>query len=276
MDYYVLSFEIVLLLLMFGYVDSQVNKVHSFIVSMLPLGFRLGIQVKAYGLRDFFGDFWNNYDLLNFGVMFLCVAMRGYWIRIVYTLQLGDVKDNEFVNLYDISQFILLENGFSSVNSLLIYLRAFKFFALNNRFRTFKMVWQRAALDLWAFWCLLFITLFSYTSAMYVAFSLRVSTFSTFSDSFLMIIQYMVGAYNLEEMQAADGFLGTFYVLTFMLQVYFCLMNIPMIILGDSYSWAYHQKPRKELMWHVRKEIHEFLKENISYLRKAEEKKTSG
>ena len=122
----------------------------------------------------------------------------------------------------------------------------------------------------------LFITLFSYTSAMYVAFSLRVETFSTYFDSFLMIISYMVGAYNMGEMRDADAFLGTWYVLTFMLQVYFCLMNIPMIILGDAYSWAYRQKPdKKGLMPRVRQTITNSVVENISFLKAAHDRQVA-
>ena len=75
--------------------------------------------------------------------MFIVVFMRGYWINIVSSLQINNVQDSEFVNLYDISQFILLENGLNSVNSLMIYLRAFKFFQLNARFNTFQTVWMK-------------------------------------------------------------------------------------------------------------------------------------
>jgi len=255
-DYFVLTFEIVLLMLMFNYVEVQAQK------------------VRAFGLREYFEDFWTSYDLVNFAVMFVCVGLRGYWIFEIYHLELNKIRDNEFVPLFDWGQFLLFENGMQSVNSLMIYLRAFKFFQLNPQFKTFQDVWSRAGADLWAFWCLLFITLFSYTSAMYVAFSLRVDTFATFFDSFLMIISYMVGSYNMDEMRDAEPFLGTWYVLTFMLQVYFCLMNIPMIILGDAYSWAYRQKPdKKGLMPLVRETITTSIIQNVSYLKAAHDKR---
>ena len=256
-DYFILTFEIVLLMLMFNYVEVQTQK------------------IKAFGLKEYFEDFWTSYDILNFVVMFICVGMRGYWIYVVYHMELTKVTDTKFVNLFEIGQFLLVENGMNSVNCLMIYLRAFKFFQLHPRFKTFQDVWMKAAPDLWAFWCILFITLISYTCAMYVCFSLQVEQFKTFGDSFLMIISYMVGAYNLEEMRD-DGhwMLGPFYVLTFMIQVYFCLMNIPMIILGDAYSWAFRQKTeRKTLMVLVRKEIATYVVQNIECLRKAEEEK---
>ena len=111
---------------------------------------------------------------------------------------------------------------------------------------------------------------------MYVAFSLRVETFSTYFDSFLMIVSYMVGAYNIDEMRDADPFLGTWYVLTFMLQVYFCLMNIPMIILGDAYSWAYRQKPDKNgLMPQVRETIEDSIIENVTFLKEARDRRVA-
>jgi len=252
-DFFILSFEVLLLLLMLNYVEVQFQKIRNF------------------GLKEYLEDFWTLYDIFNMGTLFTCNGMRIYWVYEVYSLKLQDITDDEFINLHNLSHFVILENSMNSINSLMIYLRAFKFFQLNPRMKTFQNVWGRAGPDLLAFWVLLFVILFSYSSAMYVAFSLKLKNFKTFGESFMMIIQYLVGSYNVDEMREADGFLGVFYVLTFMLQVFFCLMNIPMIIIGDAYIWAYKQKHKKELTYYVREALRDTAEESIPALRKKKE-----
>ena len=100
-------------------------------------------QIKSYGFKVYLSDFWTCYDIANMGILFAVVGMRCYSLIKLMDIDLQNVPNDKYLNLFDLSQVMRQEQNVNSVNSIMMYLRAFKFFQLSPRMKQFQDTWTK-------------------------------------------------------------------------------------------------------------------------------------
>ena len=104
------------------------------------------MQFQMYGFKAYITNFWTCYDMANFGTLFAVVGMRMYSMITLMDMDIVNVPSWQFINLFDLSQIMTQEQNVNSVNSLLMYIRAFKFFQLSPRMKQFIDTWDKVPL----------------------------------------------------------------------------------------------------------------------------------
>lgn len=225
-----------------------------------------------YGFKAYITNFWTCYDMANFGTLFAVVGMRMYSMITLMDMDIVNVPSWQFINLFDLSQIMTQEQNVNSVNSLLMYIRAFKFFQLSPRMKQFIDTWDKAFWNLVAFWTMMLIILLSYAAAGYVLFGTKLSNFKTYGECILTIVQYMVASYNLDEMEEKSGVVGVLFIVGFIMSIYFVLMNIPMIVLGEAYDFQMNliaAGTKRDLPTDVRQDLYNRLENCIPCIKSA-------
>jgi len=249
LDIIVLLFETQLLIMQCVFLNSNYQK------------------VKRVGVVNFVRDFWMTFDLVNNLILFVVFFIRATWLVGVLGIDFGKVQKDEYVDLISIASQVTTESKVNAFNALMMFMRVFRFMNLDPFMAVFRSTLERASQSLAAFWSMLILVMLAVASACFVAFGRQVAGFRTLMDAIISLFRYSAGDYNFKEMAEVQPFLGPLFTLSYMVLIYFCLMNMFMSILAECYAAEIRSgsAASDELMAKIRADLYRTMEHLFPY-----------
>ncbi|XP_065358834.1 polycystin-2-like protein 2 [Calliphora vicina] len=195
------------------------------------------IQYSRMGAKLYFSSVWNFLDIL--------VLMLSY-LSLIYNLlhpwYMSDIlnqikaKSYEFVSIDYICYWNLLYIDMMGICVFLVWIKIFKYISFNKTMLQFSTTLKRCAKDLFGFAVMFFIVFLAYAQLGLLIFGSSHPDFREFGVSVITLMRMFLGDFDYQLIEEANHVLGPIYFLTYVLFVFFILLNMFLAIINDTYG----------------------------------------
>lgn len=198
------------------------------------------MEIAAEGF-GYFKHLWNFLDVTNLVIFLVVICLRLYTCDMVYgvlgvTEQLEELKATTFPNLQKIAFLMNQESNLNAFNAMIMWLKFFKYCQVSRRMSFLLRIMARASTDIFFFMLMFFIFFLGFAQAGYLAFSVNVDDFRTFSYSLLTLFKSIVGDLDYDKLADANSVYGPFFYIVYYVTVLLILLNVFLAILNDAYT----------------------------------------
>lgn len=201
---------------------------------------KTGLKYAGYG--------WNIVDVIIMVLFFanLILRMQTYAQVSMQDVFSPDVVGHpeKFMPFSLVLPSLILSNRILCFLVLICWIKVFKYLCLVGYFRLLVRVLERCAHELVIFSLLLLVIFFGFAVAFFVALGDDDETFSTLSNSFLVLFFMLLGGFQVDVNWFKPGAsqLKPIIFLCYIILVYFILFNVFMAIVLDAYTmvWMLH------------------------------------
>ena len=186
---------------------------------------------------------WINY-LLFFGV--LVIRMRNDSIVTDRLVSIGELSemddpylnDNDHVPMYSLGFYYRIAMWMNAVNSMLTWVKMFKFLNYFPQLQILTSTMMYAALPLGWFLFVFFIIMMGMGQGFHIAFGFDVKDYQTISSSLLSLLRMAVGDFDYTELEDSHYMVGPLMFWIFIVLVYFILMSVFIALIAEAYEEA--------------------------------------
>ncbi|XP_066150967.1 polycystin-2-like protein 1 isoform X2 [Euwallacea fornicatus] len=195
------------------------------------------IREIIYFKGRYFLRVWNYIDITV--ILLTCqIAVSTEYMRTVivpdikktlnHPTHYGNLENAKVVNqVVKISEATLL---------FFVYLRTFKYLNFNRRMSQLNNTIRRCAKDILGFSVMFFVAYFAYAELGYLVFGNQVEDFRSFGRSMFTLLRTILGDFDYETIQKANSVVAPIYFLTYIMLVFFILINMFLAIINDTYA----------------------------------------
>ncbi|XP_055851359.1 polycystic kidney disease 2-like 1 protein [Episyrphus balteatus] len=194
-------------------------------------------NVVSKGFMNIFGSIFNLLDSL--------VLLIGYSAVVYITWHTFYLKSILKKYEQDYEQFLSLDiifywNGLfidqMGIFIFIVWIQIFKYTKFNKTMMQFITTLQRCAKDLIGFSIMFSIVFIAFALLAVLIFGSTHSDFCNFSKAILTLMRTVLGDFDFDKLEAANRFLGPIFFISFIIFVFFILMNMFLAIINDTYS----------------------------------------
>jgi len=185
----------------------------------------------------YFGDLWNYIDWANLIILYIVIGIR-FWSHsnISKFTPLIDSEAVTYIDFPPIASFSTKELNISAFNFFLVYFKIFKFLGSVPRMNSILKTCSNAAFDLWLFSVMAVIVLTGFAAAFYTCFGSSVGQYKTIGSALSGLLLTSLGDINYSDLVDANGVMAPILFYSYILMVFFILLNMFLAILNDSYA----------------------------------------
>ncbi|XP_034044494.1 polycystin-2 isoform X2 [Thalassophryne amazonica] len=217
-DYFVGVCEVTFCLFVFYYVVEEV------------------LEIRIHRLH-YFRSLWNCLDVLIVALSVIAIIMNITRTAMVSNLLKGLLENhNAHPNFEKLANLQVQFNNVAAVIVFFSWVKLFKFLNFNKTMSQLSSTMSRCAKDLVGFAIMFFIIFLAYAQLAYLVFGTQVNDFSTFQASIFTQFRIILGDFEFSEIEEASPVLGPIYFTTFVVFIFFILMNMFLAIINDTYS----------------------------------------
>merc|ERR1719316_770709 len=223
--------------------------IYQIMVCMLFLGWTFFCfwSIKKTAL-NYFAYGWNLIDLLILGLFYAHLVLRMQTYITTSTdaaFQPHVIGHPEiFMPFSKVMGSLIISNRVLCFLCMVCWIKLFKYLCLCGYFRLLVRVLERCAQELVIFSLLLLVIFFGFAVAFFIGFGDNSETFSTLSNSFLVLFFMLLGGFSADHEWFGPGAsqLRPIIFLAYIILVYFILFNVFMAIVLDAYTmvWILH------------------------------------
>lgn len=210
------------------------------VIGVLYLMCKTGLKYFGYG--------WNIIDLLIIGLFWTNFILRAETYIAIGNedaFQPNVVGHPEmFMPFSRVMGTLIISNRVLCFLVMICWIKLFKYLCLCGYFRLLVRVLERCAQELVIFSMLLLVIFFGFAVSFFIGFGDNSETFSTLSNSFLVLFFMLLGGFSADHEWFGPGAsqLRPIIFLAYIILVYFILFNVFMAIVLDAYTmvWILH------------------------------------
>ncbi|KNC20607.1 hypothetical protein FF38_00431 [Lucilia cuprina] len=195
------------------------------------------LQFSKMGVKLYFSSIWNFMDILVLMFSYLSLIynlMHPWYISDI--IKKTQAKPHEFVSIDYICYWNLLYIDMMGICVFLVWIKIFKYISFNKTMWQFSTTLKRCAKDLFGFAVMFFIVFLAYAQLGLLIFGSSHPDFRRFSVSVITLMRMFLGDFEYQLIEEANHVLGPIYFLTYVLFVFFILLNMFLAIINDTYG----------------------------------------
>lgn len=116
------------------------------------------------------------------------------------------------------------------------WIKLFKYISFNRTLKQLQETLSRCAFDITGFLIMFMIIFIAYAQLGYLIFGSVVTDFSTFRESLFTLFRIILGDFDFHALERANRVLGPTYFISYVVLVFFVLLNMFLAIINDTYS----------------------------------------
>ncbi|XP_030753981.1 polycystin-2-like isoform X2 [Sitophilus oryzae] len=186
---------------------------------------------------NYLAQFWTYIDLSVIVLAFMMIFGTEY-MRIIVPSYLEKIK-NKPTAYGNLEYPEVAYSTFKVIGALLlffVYIRTFKYLNFNKRMAQLNDTIKQCSKDIMGFSVMFFVAYFAYAELGYLVFGSEVKSYSTFGFSMFTLLRTILGDFDFEEIHKANWIVAPIYFLSFIILVFFVLLNMFLAIINDTYS----------------------------------------
>ncbi|CAG9768877.1 unnamed protein product [Ceutorhynchus assimilis] len=195
------------------------------------------LREMFYFKCKYFLQFWNYIDLCVIFLTFLLVFGTEYnLVNIKYYVD--NIRDNPtaYGNLEQPHVLYQVVNIGGAVLLFFLYMRTFKYLNFNRRMAQLNNTIRNCAKDIMGFSVMFFVAFFAYAELGYLVFGNEVDDFRSFGQSMFTLLRTILGDFDYDKIHNANWIVAPIYFLTYIMLVFFVLLNMFLAIINDTYA----------------------------------------
>ncbi|XP_047434835.1 polycystin-2 isoform X2 [Mugil cephalus] len=194
------------------------------------------LEIHIHRLH-YFKSLWNCLDVFIVALSVVAIIMNITRTAMVGNLLKGLLENHTTHPSFESLASLQVQfNNMAAVIVFFSWVKLFKFINFNKTMSQLSSTMSRCAKDLVGFAIMFFIIFLAYAQLAYLVFGTQVNDFSTFQASIFSQFRIILGDFNFSEIEEANPVLGPIYFTTFVVFIFFILMNMFLAIINDTYS----------------------------------------
>eukprot|EP00732_Lithocolla_globosa_P002454 Lithocolla_globosa_v1_NODE_1613_length_2447_cov_7.895067.p1 type:complete len:647 gc:universal NODE_1613_length_2447_cov_7.895067:2035-95(-) len=231
-----------------------------------PRNKRVQFILYKRAVLTYMSDFWNIIDWANIVMFIVFTTVYGsYVVKAAKTSREADLGKSSFLNYEHLARQSTVTYELLTTNIFLCFWKFFKFLRFNSRMNLLWGTLIQALGDLVVLVLFLAIVLTGYACSGVFVFGPGLDGHADFSSSISTIARWMMQEYDYEALQDENRFLTPLFFYSYVIFVYFTLVNLVLAILNDAYARQHANVEHDESPF---KAIAESAKDNIRYFKK--------
>ncbi|XP_033255735.1 polycystic kidney disease 2-like 1 protein [Drosophila miranda] len=192
--------------------------------------------LRKSGIRIYYSSLLNVIDTI---VLVLCYLALIY--NVWHTFQVGaltrNAKRHTGYQSIDVLCFVnIIYVDMMAILAFLVWIKIFKFISFNKTLVQFTTTLRRCSKDLAGFSLMFGIVFLAYAQLGLLLFGTKHPDFHNFVTSVLTMIRMILGDFQYNLIEQANRVLGPIYFLTYILLVFFILLNMFLAIIMETYN----------------------------------------
>merc|ERR1711976_557169 len=149
----------------------------------------------------------------------------------ILKLKIDSYPDFEFISFWT-ERFIYM----IAITVFFLWIKLFKYISFNKTLKQLQSTLSRCAFDIVGFLIMFMIIFIAYAQLGYLVFGSSVADFNTPSQAMYTLFRIILGDFNFHQLERANYILGPAYFISYVILVFFILMNMFLAIINDTYS----------------------------------------
>ncbi|XP_073814725.1 polycystic kidney disease 2 isoform X5 [Musca autumnalis] len=192
------------------------------------------ITIKA---ARYFKSIWNILDISVLLMSYLSLVYNMFHHKYLNDiLQKSRENPNYFWSIDKICFWNLLYIDMMGICVFLVWIKIFKYISINKTMLQFSTTLKRCAKDLCGFAVMFFIVFLAYAQLGLLIFGTSHPDFRGFGIAIITLMRMFLGDFEYELIEEANHILGPIYFLSYVLFVFFILLNMFLAIINDTYG----------------------------------------
>uniref|UniRef100_A0A1I8P7R8 Uncharacterized protein n=1 Tax=Stomoxys calcitrans TaxID=35570 RepID=A0A1I8P7R8_STOCA len=191
----------------------------------------------SVGLANYFKSMWNLIDITV--LLFSYISFAYNIIHPIYMKKIVQKSNNDpntFWSIDKICFWNLLYVDMMAVCVFLVWIKIFKYISINKTMLQFSITLKKCAKDLFGFAVMFFIVFLAYAQLGLLIFGTSHPDFRSFGISVVTLMRMFLGDFEYELIEKSNHILGPIYFLSYVLFVFFILLNMFLAIINDTYG----------------------------------------
>jgi len=184
------------------------------------------------------GSYWNSkwkaLDVANLVIFYLSIAL--FINNEVYRASVDMYRTDAFVSFRKLQYGLTYESYTTAVNGLLLWIKLFKYLAINKRLRFLFTMLSRSSADILMFVIVLFVFVIAFGTAGFLTFNSDVDDFRSYVFSMSNMVRFTLVDMDYPALTVSARLWGSLFYFAWSLLMLLILANVFIAILSEAYS----------------------------------------
>ncbi|KAH8377065.1 hypothetical protein KR093_003289 [Drosophila rubida] len=192
-------------------------------------------EIRKTGAKKYFKSILN---LLDCVILLMCYLALVYniWHTIKVKNLVSNLSGEHYQSLDTLCFWNTIYVDMMAILAFLVWIKIFKFISFNKTLVQFTTTLKRCAKDLAGFSLMFAIVFLAYAQLGLLLFGTKHPDFRNFITSIMTMIRMILGDFQYNLIEQANRVLGPIYFLTYILLVFFILLNMFLAIIMETYN----------------------------------------
>ncbi|XP_068151192.1 polycystin-2-like protein 2 [Drosophila tropicalis] len=194
------------------------------------------VEIRKTGVRNYFRSLLNLLDSIIL-LFCYCALVYNVWHSFKVIAITDRVKNEDgYQSLDGLCYWNTIYVDMMAILAFLVWIKIFKFISFNKTLVQFTTTLKRCSKDLAGFSLMFGIVFLAYAQLGLLLFGTKHPDFRNFITSILTMIRMILGDFQYNLIEEANRVLGPIYFLTYILLVFFILLNMFLAIIMETYN----------------------------------------
>ena len=183
---------------------------------------------------------WNRLEVINLIGFWMGMSVHFYFVS-QWSMGGVDWVGSEYLDIYDLGHIFQMNARLAAGNTLLAFLKVFKYLQVSDRFNLLWITLGKAMHDLVSFLVIFALFMLGFSIVGMLIFGPDIEAYSTMTQTGFTLFQMLLGDFDYNAMSTSSPLVAPFYFAIYIITVFFILMNmmISIIIMGFEQAKSY-------------------------------------
>ena len=176
---------------------------------------------RSQGKTKYLKNFWCQMEVLNLFLFVVVMILRFFSLTFIGTEYDKFKSEDEYLDLDWVVYFAGQVDNVNALNSVITFLKIFKFVRENRRMSQLIDTIRVASIDMMSIMVIIAIIASGYGIAFHIAFGHAVDEYRDFTESLFTLFLATLGDFDMDELRSYNQVLGAFLFVSFIVIMFF-------------------------------------------------------
>ena len=191
---------------------------------------------RSQGKTKYLKNFWCQMEVLNLFLFVVVMILRFFSLTFIGTEYDKFKSEDEYLDLDWVVYFAGQVDNVNALNSVITFLKIFKFVRENRRMSQLIDTIRVASIDMMSIMVIIAIIASGYGIAFHIAFGHAVDEYRDFTESLFTLFLATLGDFDMDELRSYNQVLGAFLFVSFIVIMFFIVVSMFLAIVDSAYE----------------------------------------
>jgi len=192
----------------------------------------------------YFSSLWNRLEIINIVLFWFGLGCH-FWFVSEWSFGVNWIS-SEYLDIFDLGYSFQLNARIAAGNTLLSFLKVFKYLQVSDRFNLLWITLGKAMHDLVSFLIIFSLFMIGFGVVGMLIFGPDIENYSTMTATLFTLFQMLLGDFDYEALRTSAPLVAPIYFGTYIISVFFILMNMMISIIIMGFEQAKSEQAAKQ------------------------------